>query len=136
MQSVHACEPSESVRTPDEVRRESGREMGALASQIAQRSQPIPHRGLAAHGDRVAVLEAERGEPAHAVAAIEFALHVRVEQARVCGKRVGEGIVQHRQQPRARVLGIHIYCTRAQSAERDLGRAESWSPVHRDPARF
>ena len=81
----------------------------ALAREVARACADDTARAvLAAHRDRVAVLEAERRQPSHAVPRRELARDVREHAPRIARERIGERVVQHREQPRARVLGIDV----------------------------
>ena len=94
-------------------------------------------RGRAlSHGDGVAVLESERRQPSHTVPRGELARDVREDASRIARERIRERVVQHREQPCAGVLGVHVDGSGAQRLHRDLRLAEPHSPVDDDPARL
>ena len=129
-QPVGALEPRQAVGAADEVRREPGAQRGPDAGQVGQGAQPETVRGLAPHGDRVGVLEAQRRKPADAEAVAELAGYLGVGRA-----RIGRGpLVQDREQARAGVLRVHVDGAAPERRERDLGRAEAEPALRPDPA--
>ena len=110
--------------------------MPALARQVAERAQMILRGRALSHRDRVAVLESERGQPSHRVPRCELTRDVREHTSRIARERIGERVVQHREQSRARVLGVHIDGAGPERLHRDLRLPEPHPPVDDHPVRL
>jgi hypothetical protein len=132
--SVRTSQGGQSIGTTDEIRREAGAQPRAGATEVRQGAEPVSNGGLPPNGDRVAVLEAERRQPSHVPASRKFVSHERVGRAAPAAQRVGERVVQHRDEARSRVLGIDIDRTALQRAEGDLSGTEPGTAIDRDAA--
>src|SRR5262245_31222089 len=100
--------------------------MLALTREITQGAEAILCSGIASDRDGIRVLEAEWWKPAEIVPLGKRPRDVIEDAARFGGERVGERIVEHGHEPRARVLRIDVDRSLAKRAEGHLRCAEAW----------
>ncbi len=135
-EAVRLRESRQSVGAPDEVGGKARGERLAARRHVAQRPQLQPLGRLASHGDGVAILEAERREPAYAEARGKSARHAVEGEPRVAAHRRRDAVAQYGDEAGSRVLGIHVDRVGAERREGDLGCAESRAPHDGDPGRL
>ncbi len=132
VQIVGVLKSDETVGSSDEIGGEAGAQLARVPREIAERLEVQRVCRRATHGDRVAVLETQRREPADAPPSPELGRHAAI---RVAGA-AARSLVKNREESGARVLRIDVDGARLQRAEREVRRAETRPAVDAQPARL